>query len=61
MKTFDIVLNPKQSLFFSKIFTEDMHIRDDAPEELAYFGAFRCGKSLITMIVVLHIQNLAIQ
>ena len=58
MKTFDIVLNPKQSLFFSQIFTKDMQIRDDAPEELAYFGAFRCGKSLITMMITFYLCSL---
>jgi PBSX family phage terminase large subunit len=58
MDKFNIVLNPKQSLFFSQIFTENMEIRDDAPEELAYFGAFRCGKSLVTMLITFYLCSL---
>tara|TARA_A100001515_G_scaffold144747_1_gene149857 strand:+ start:849 stop:2159 length:1311 start_codon:yes stop_codon:yes gene_type:complete len=50
-----IKLNDKQSQVFRAIFDENMKIKPDCPTEVAYFGAFRCGKSLVMMMVAYYI------
>lgn len=48
-------LNYKQSIAFNAVFNPDMTIKDDCPSEIAYFGAFRCGKSMVMMMIAYHI------
>lgn len=50
-----IELNAKQSIIFNAVFNKDMTIKEDCPGEVAYFGAFRCGKSLIMMMIAYYI------
>ena len=51
----NIKLNTKQSIIFNAVFNKDMTIKEDCPSEVAYFGAFRCGKSLIMMMIAYYI------
>lgn len=46
-----ITLNPKQSKLYTTIFDNNGKMRLDCPKEIAYFGAFRCGKSMIMMAI----------
>ena len=46
-----IKLNPKQSKLYNTVFDENGEMRLNCPKEIAYFGAFRCGKSLIMMTI----------
>lgn len=50
-----IKLNAKQSIIFKSVFNDDMTIKKDCPNEIAYFGAFRCGKSLVMMLIAYYI------
>ena len=45
-------LNPTQSTVFEAIFDEGGQIRRDCPTEVAIFGGFRAGKSLLVMLIV---------
>ena len=47
----DIKLNPKQSIIWNSIFNPDMTIKQDVYREFSYWGAYRCGKSLIYMMI----------
>ena len=49
----DIKLNDKQNSFFNAIFDEKNRLRDTHFNHFAFYGAFRCGKSFITMLSVL--------
>ena len=51
MKGLDLKLNPKQSIVYDAIFDSDGKIREDAPKEISYWGAYRCGKSLMYMVI----------
>ena len=51
----NIELNYKQSIIFNAIFDQNMRIKDDCPSEIAYFGAFRCGKSFVMMLIAYYI------
>jgi len=47
----DIKLNPKQSIIWNSIFNPDMTIKQYVYREFSYWGAYRCGKSLIYMMI----------
>lgn len=45
-------LNDTQSLAFTALIGSDGRLRSDCPKELALFGGFRAGKSLVVMLIV---------